>query len=150
MSGVADDEPVVVAVDQFEEIFTACPDDDERREFVDALMKVGENDERSIVVVAIRADFYSRCAAHPELSDLMAANHLLVGPMRRDELRRAIEQPADRAGLRIEPELVGRSARATSSASPAACRCSPPHCSSSGSGATAGGCGLPPTSGPAA
>ena len=106
MSGVADDEPVVVAVDQFEEIFTACQDDDERREFVDALMKVGENDERSIVVVAIRADFYSRCAAHSELSDLMAANHVLVGPMRRDELRRAIEQPAERAGLRIEPELV--------------------------------------------
>ena len=33
---------------------------------------------------------------------------MLVGPMRRDELRRAIELPAQRAGLRVKPELVER------------------------------------------
>ena len=58
------------------------------------------------MVVAVRADFYGRCAAYPELSRLLGANHVLVGPMRRDELRRAIELPARRAGLRVEPELV--------------------------------------------
>ena len=42
----------------------------------------------------------------PELSRLLGANHVLVGPMRRDELRRAIELPARRAGLRVEPDLV--------------------------------------------
>ena len=42
----------------------------------------------------------------PELSRLLGANHVLVGPMRRDELRRAIELPARRAGLQVEPELV--------------------------------------------
>ena len=31
---------------------------------------------------------------------------MFVGPMRRDELRRAIELPAKRAGLRVEPPLV--------------------------------------------
>ena len=36
----------------------------------------------------------------------MGANTVLVGPMRRDELRRAIELPARRAGLRVEPSLV--------------------------------------------
>ena len=60
------------------------------------------------VVLAVRADFYGRCAAYPELARLLAANHVLVGPMRRDELRRAIELPAQRAGLRVEPELVDR------------------------------------------
>ena len=48
----------------------------------------------------------ARCAAYPELSRLLGANHVLVGPMRRDELRRAIELPAQRAGLRVEPDLV--------------------------------------------
>ena len=59
-----------------------------------------------MVVLAIRADFYARCAEHAELSTLVSANQVLVGPMRRDELRRAIELPARRAGLRVEPRLV--------------------------------------------
>ena len=54
----------------------------------------------------MRADYYGRCAAYPELARLLGANHVLVGPMRRDELRRAIEQPALRAGLHIERGLV--------------------------------------------
>ena len=58
------------------------------------------------MLVAVRADFYGHCAAYPELWRLLGANHVLVGPMRRDELRRAIELPARRAGLRVEPELA--------------------------------------------
>ena len=46
------------------------------------------------MVLAVRADFYGRCAAYPELARLLGANHVLVGPMSRDELARAIERPA--------------------------------------------------------
>ena len=93
----------------------------------------------------MRADYYGRCAAYPELSRLLAANHVLVGAMRRDELRRAVERPAQRAGLRSSPSSPTRSSP-TSSASRARCRCSRRRCSSSGSGATGGACGSPPTS----
>ena len=61
---------------------------------------------RALVLVAIRADFYGRCASYPELWRLLGANQVTVGPMRRDELRRAIELPAPRAGLQVEPELA--------------------------------------------
>jgi WD40 repeat protein len=57
------------------------------------------------VVVAIRADYYGHCAADPRLASRLAANHVLVGPMDSDELRRAIELPARRAGLHLEPGL---------------------------------------------
>ena len=57
-------------------------------------------------MLAVRADFYARCAAYPTLAKLLGANHVLVGPMEREELRRAIERPAQRAGLIVEPELV--------------------------------------------
>ena len=57
-------------------------------------------------MLAIRADHYGRCGAYPELSRLLAAHHVLVSAMRRDELRRAVERPAQRAGLRVEPELT--------------------------------------------
>src|SRR4051794_17883806 len=96
----------LLAVDQFEEIFTACRDQRERDAFVAAIVdRAQDPDARSAVVLAVRADFYARCAAYPELARLMAANHVLVGPMSREELRRAITRPAERAGLRVEPEL---------------------------------------------
>jgi WD40 repeat protein len=94
----------ILAVDQFEELFTACQDEAERGEFVAALVRAAR--DGIVVVLAVRADFYGRCAAYPELSRLLGANHVLVGPMSRDELGRAIERPAQRVGLSVEPELV--------------------------------------------
>jgi WD40 repeat protein/DNA-binding SARP family transcriptional activator len=97
----------VVAVDQFEEAFTACRDEGERAAFVDALVRCARNSQPgAVVIIACRADFYGHCAGYPELSRMLGANQVLVGPMRRHELRRAIEQPALRAGLRVEPDLV--------------------------------------------
>jgi WD40 repeat protein/DNA-binding SARP family transcriptional activator len=98
---------LVLAVDQFEEVFTACREEPERAAFVDALIACARDPRRrALVLVAVRADFYGRCAGYRELSRLLGANHVLVGPMRRDELRRAIELPARRAGLRVEPDLT--------------------------------------------
>jgi WD40 repeat protein/DNA-binding SARP family transcriptional activator len=100
-------ERLVLLIDQFEEAFVACRDRTECEAFLDALAEgAGDPDERLVVVLAIRADFYGRCAEHAELSTLVSANQVLVGPMRRDELRRAIELPARRAGLRVEQRLV--------------------------------------------
>ena len=97
----------IVAVDQFEEAFTACRDTAERAAFVDALVACARDaHRRTLVLVAVRADFYGHCARFSELSRLLGANQVLVGPMRRHELRRAIELPARRTGLRVEPELV--------------------------------------------
>jgi WD40 repeat protein/DNA-binding SARP family transcriptional activator/energy-coupling factor transporter ATP-binding protein EcfA2 len=103
-----DDEPrIVIAVDQFEETFTMCEDEQERSAFIAELAAAAADpDGRYIVVMALRADFYGRCAGYPELSGHLAANHVLVGSMQRDELRRAIERPAERVGLRVDPELV--------------------------------------------
>jgi WD40 repeat protein/DNA-binding SARP family transcriptional activator len=98
--------PLVLAVDQFEETFTACRDEEERARFVGELVELSEDREGSVVIVALRADFYGRCAAYPKLSRLLAANQVLVGPMRRGELKRAIVQPAERVGLDVEPDLV--------------------------------------------
>jgi class 3 adenylate cyclase/WD40 repeat protein len=98
---------LVIAVDQFEEAFTVCHDASERGAFVDALVASARDPRRrAMVLVAVRADFYGRCTAYPELARLLGANHVLVGPMQPDELRRAIELPARRAGLDVEPELV--------------------------------------------
>ena len=58
------------------------------------------------IVIAVRADFYGRFAALPTLAALLAENHVLVGPMKAEDLRRAIELPSRKAGLSVEPALV--------------------------------------------
>jgi WD40 repeat protein/DNA-binding SARP family transcriptional activator/molybdopterin-guanine dinucleotide biosynthesis protein len=102
-AGVADAERFVLAVDQFEEVFTACRDERQREEFIDELVRLASRN--GVVVLAIRADQYGHCTDYAELSALLAANQVLVGTMGRDELLRAVECPAERAGLRVDPAL---------------------------------------------
>jgi WD40 repeat protein/DNA-binding SARP family transcriptional activator/energy-coupling factor transporter ATP-binding protein EcfA2 len=107
LAGAGDASRVVIAVDQFEETFTACADERERAAFIAELgAAAGDEDGRYVVALALRADFYGRCAAYPELARPLAANHVLVGAMQPDELHRAIERPAERAGLRVDAELA--------------------------------------------
>jgi WD40 repeat protein len=56
--------------------------------------------------VVVRADYYGHCAADHQLAELLAADQVLVGPMTTEELRRAIQRPAERAGLRLEAGLA--------------------------------------------
>jgi WD40 repeat protein/class 3 adenylate cyclase len=107
IDGVGPGGRLVVAVDQFEEVFTLCTDDDERDTFIDTVTRAAmSSPERVAFVLTIRDDFYGRCAPYRELSDLVNANHVLVPPMTNDELRRAIELPGRRIGLRIEAALA--------------------------------------------
>ena len=105
-AGVSADQKLVLAVDQFEETFTACRDEEERTAFISELARASRRGAGAVVVVALRADYYGRCADYPELSRLLAANHVLVGSMRHIELRRAVVGPAERVGLHVEPDLV--------------------------------------------
>lgn len=97
----AADGPLLLVVDQLEELFTAYDSDQERASFVDALVWCP-----AVVVVALRADFYGRFAAYPEFAERLGGNHVLVGPIRASELRRTVELPAARVGLRVEPALT--------------------------------------------
>jgi WD40 repeat protein len=97
---------LLVVVDQLEEAFTLAAEPGSNG-FLAALVHAAEQaPERVVIVVAVRADYYGRCAAHPGLARLLSANHVLVGPMEADEYRRAIGQPARLVGARVEPALV--------------------------------------------
>jgi DNA-binding SARP family transcriptional activator/WD40 repeat protein len=101
------DERTVVVVDQLEELFTTSRSDEERAMFLGALVALASDPKRRfLVAVALRADFYGRVAGFPDLASLLSTNHVLVGAMKRDELAQAIEEPAARAGLHVEPALV--------------------------------------------
>ena len=99
-------ERLILVVDQFEEVFTTTRDEPERAAFVARLVELVADHERVAVVLTIRADFTGDCAPYPDLARLIESNLVLVGPMTPEELRRAIELPARRAGLRVESDLL--------------------------------------------
>src|SRR3989442_764833 len=76
--------------------------------FVQALLTAAANPDGGVVVICLRGDFYGHVAAYPDLAEALAASHVLVGPMSPEELRRAIELPARRTGIRLESSLVDR------------------------------------------
>ncbi|MEV0995842.1 hypothetical protein [Nonomuraea sp. NPDC050202] len=92
----------LVVVDQFEELFTLCADEVARRRFVEALVELSRS---AAVVIAVRGDFFARCAAYPGLLETMRRPEI-VAPMTPAELRRAIEEPATRSGLSLEAGLA--------------------------------------------
>ncbi|WP_367648434.1 helix-turn-helix domain-containing protein [Streptomyces sp. CNQ-509] len=96
----------LVIVDQFEEVFTLCRDPAERARFLDMLLTARRPESRLRVLLAVRADFYGRCAEHRELAEALRDANVLVGPMTAGELRDAIVKPAAADGLTVERALT--------------------------------------------
>jgi WD40 repeat protein/class 3 adenylate cyclase len=106
---------LVLIVDQFEQVFTLNPDlsgEATRQAFITALCAAAANpagggrEPAALVVVAVRGDFWDRCAAVPELVGALQDGQFVVGPMTESELRVAITGPAEAAGLGIDPGLT--------------------------------------------
>ena len=106
---------LVLIVDQFEQVFTLTPEqggEAARQAFITALCSAAENPvgreqvPPALVVIAVRGDFWDRCAAVPELVGALQDGQFVVGPMTESELRVAITGPAEAAGLRIDPGLT--------------------------------------------
>jgi WD40 repeat protein/transcriptional regulator with XRE-family HTH domain len=107
---------LVLVVDQFEEIFTACNDEHERLAFIGALCAAAGRDAAgdgctgaqpaALVVVGLRADFYPHALGYPALVAALQSSQVVVGPMTAEELRSAITEPARKAALDIEDGLV--------------------------------------------
>jgi hypothetical protein len=98
----------IVVVDQFEEIFSTINDDIDdiaRERYLDGLTALASRPDTRTVIV-LRGDFVGACAVHARLAQLLGDGTILLGPMRPEEIRRAVEQPARRVGLHVEPALA--------------------------------------------
>ena len=92
---------VALIVDQCEEAFTLCADVSERARFLEQLAR-----HTGPLVVALRADRLGDAAAHPAFARLVERGLYLLEAMGEAGIRAAIEQPARRAGLLVEPGLA--------------------------------------------
>ena len=101
---LADRAGTVVVIDQFEELFHSGLPESHIHDVGSSIAAAVAAGRR--VIVAVRADFLSACAAAPGIGPLFAGGVYLVGPLTPEGLRSAIEEPAALAGLRLEPGLV--------------------------------------------
>ncbi len=129
-------ERLLLAVDQFEELFTACKDPAERKYFIDNLLCAAapETVGATVLVITLRADFYHHCAQYENLRQVLAQHQEYIGAMSAAELRQAIQKPAELGGWVLEDGLV--ELRCTTWAmSRGLCPCSPTPCWRPGSAA---------------
>ncbi|MEU9982835.1 helix-turn-helix domain-containing protein [Streptomyces sp. NPDC050856] len=95
---------VIVAVDQFEELFTVCDDPGERERFLTCLQALST--PRVRVVGGLRADFYGHALDHPLLAVALQGDQTVVRALSEEELRAAVTGPAAKAGLRVDEGFV--------------------------------------------
>ncbi|HRV94888.1 MAG TPA: protein kinase, partial [Anaerolineae bacterium] len=104
---------LVLVIDQFEELYTLCPDAETRYNFMDALFEIIDLQQyRSrpafTLVFTLRADFLEQALAHRPLADMIQHHDFKLGPMTREELGLAIERPAELQGVGFESGLLER------------------------------------------
>lgn len=96
-------ECIFLFVDQFEEVYTLAKDT-ERERFFQCLAGVADDTSSPVrVMVSIRHDFLDRVASTPgTLAELISRGTVLVGPLDRAGLRRALVAPAEALSYRLE------------------------------------------------
>jgi WD40 repeat protein len=102
--------PIVLVVDQLEELFTLGNDADGRARYVDALARAARAADDDVrVVVTLRDDFLVRLAELPGLRDRLAVGLQIVTTPARPELLRILTEPARRTGYAFDdPALPGQ------------------------------------------
>ena len=101
------DVPTVLIIDQFEELFTLCQDDNLRQVFVHNLINATrEPAAPCTLILTMRADFETQIVRFPELMSLAETGQVRVTPLTAADLHVAIQQPASRIGLKFEDGIV--------------------------------------------
>ncbi len=101
---------VLLIADQFEELYALGDDLPRQHRFLDALLALLADQRSSpfTLCLTLRADFMGQALAYRPFADALQDHDLKLGPMTREELREAIERPAQRLHVTFEPGLVDR------------------------------------------
>jgi basic membrane lipoprotein Med (substrate-binding protein (PBP1-ABC) superfamily)/DNA-binding SARP family transcriptional activator len=103
---VPKDGRLLLAIDQFEELFTLADDRTAARFLRTITAAVTDADPPITVALTLRADFYDRPLQHADFAPLLAPGVINVLPMAADELEAAVLDPARRVGVDVDPALL--------------------------------------------
>lgn len=105
-------QPILILVDQLEELVTLCASPTERQQFEQLLATALErqaslpaNEQRLRVVCTVRSDFEPHFSSGP-LGPFWTPGRVVLPPLSQRELRRVIEEPAESRLLSFEPPVL--------------------------------------------
>jgi formylglycine-generating enzyme required for sulfatase activity len=99
----------LLVIDQFEQIFTLCKDEEKREAFIANLLEAtAPGASRIYVIIAMRVDFYSKCFKYKNFANTIASHLIPIQPMEQPDLVLAITEPAKKVQCGFEPGLVSR------------------------------------------
>ena len=98
----------LLVVDQFEELYTQCQDKEDQQRFINTLLAAIQ--QKSITLVfTLRADFYGYVLSSRRFGEaLQQFKHTPLTLMSRQELKLAIEEPAQKLNVQLQTYLVER------------------------------------------
>lgn len=102
------DNPLVILVDQFEEIYSLCKDVEHRQAFINNLFHAASDPTGHVsVVITLRSDFWVETQCHERLNQVIGSDQSVNVPaMTAVELRRAIAEPAKQAGYPLDEATI--------------------------------------------
>jgi WD40 repeat protein len=96
---------LVLIIDQFEELYTLCPEADQQA-FLDSMLQAISCISTFTMVLTLRADFCGQALAYRPWSDALQESIQILGPMNHAELQAAIINPAAQMQVRLEDGLI--------------------------------------------
>lgn len=99
--------PLIVLVDQLEEVYSLCTDPDEQNALIDNLLcAVSDRASHVSAVITLRTDFLDETQKHAGLNAAVAGQGAIIPAMDDAELRQAITEPARLAGRPLDDATV--------------------------------------------
>ncbi|MEG4854831.1 WD40 repeat domain-containing protein [Microcoleus sp. B5-D4] len=99
---------LLLVADQFEELYTLCQVKEEQERFANELLTAIAQ-KNITLVLTLRADFYGYVLSYRPFRDaLQEYTPQLLSSMKREELQAAIELPAQKLAVQLEPQLTQR------------------------------------------
>ena len=104
---------LLLVADQFEELYTLCPQPEVKRAFVRCLItavqaQAGQRSPAFTLLLTMRADFMGQATEERALADALQNATYILGPMTREELAAVIEEPTQVASVQFETGVVAR------------------------------------------
>jgi len=107
MAAVAGDTPIVLLVDQFEELFTLSEDKEIYQQFENRLLRMVDAPQpHHLVILTMRTDFTGKLQLVSELQRRLETARVNVESLGIGELRDAILKPAAKVNLKFDPDVV--------------------------------------------
>jgi formylglycine-generating enzyme required for sulfatase activity/energy-coupling factor transporter ATP-binding protein EcfA2 len=98
--------PILLVIDQFEEIFAICQSQTERHKFIQMLVDIAKANTPDFAIAAtMRVDFLAECS-HANLEAIVNEQMVMISGMSDAELRDAIAKPAETQGYQISEGLL--------------------------------------------